>query len=541
MHHLAILLLFANTLAASDCEIKPLPGDKWPALPQATNAIAVAEVLALYQNEALDWRVFARAGGYKPLGDYVNWSEAMSNGAKSARGTTDPNGVTMITYDNRATFVYNPVSIAQQALWYHSESMKGVVLNPWFWPNVDKLAEMQRSDGAFPYAFDHVAHGKLYTNWVSGMAQGMATSAMLRAYEMSSDSKYFQSASNSIRFMLQNHPNGGLGDLGDLDPSLKRYPMIREYPYEPDSYVLDGSLFAMLSLLDWSLHDPTAICLFNRLAHSIKRILPYYDVGGAPAVDLAHLVYGEQPSLPSGYMRINIALIWHLSQHVDDEQIRQTWRKWASYVGQPLDPALISITPSPGGSLVLSGWGTNHVKLETTRDLSESWEEIPIEFKQSSIAIQNLPETIFFKVTPATPLIDAITRNGSFDFWNSPTNLSSWSAFDNIVGNIIPRQGFHLSFAVGNEGGFQGIRSFILTPGKQYRVNFSAKSSSPGNMHLYLGTSGNPVASVLMGPNWTSYSFTGTAANTSRALALLSNATNAIISIDDLEAWELNW
>lgn len=245
------------------------------------------------------------------------------------------------TYDSGKTWVYQPVQMAQYCLWLHSHWKHGGVLSNAFWVNVEHLVGTQREDGAFAMDFDLPWQQPLASGWTSGLAQGQVVSVLTRAYQITQDPRYGDAARAGVRFMLKPESEGGcLGTLADLNPSLSEYSMIIEYPYHPDSYTLNGSLFALLGLYDWMVYDPSVECVLKELAKTIGVILPYYDIQsnaqGYSAYNLQHISQGKAPEIQPIYHQYNTMLVWAVDSFLPNPDYSRTWRSWASYVGQPL-------------------------------------------------------------------------------------------------------------------------------------------------------------------------------------------------------------
>lgn len=84
------------------------------------------------------------------------------------------------------------------------------------------------------------------------MAQGVALSALARAYNATKDARYLEAGERSLAFISVEKKDGGAKtSLADLHPSLKGYVYFLEYQTEPDVYTLNGYMFALLGLYDW--------------------------------------------------------------------------------------------------------------------------------------------------------------------------------------------------------------------------------------------------------------------------------------------------
>ncbi len=153
---------------------------------------------------------------------------------------------------------YHPVNMCQRALVYldlfhqaGDSSNLSLAL-----AYVDRLlAEADRFDSAlyFPYRFDYKVNKRddavMKAPWYSGMAQGQALSAVVRAFELTCDSVYLDASgrifSSLTRLRGQSEP------WVAFDDSLGCY-WIEEYPTSPrPSMTLNGFIFAIFGLYDY--------------------------------------------------------------------------------------------------------------------------------------------------------------------------------------------------------------------------------------------------------------------------------------------------
>lgn len=240
---------------------------------------------------------------------------------------------------------YNPVTLSQYALGAYNDYLAGGSITSLI-RAADKLIEMQRDDGAFPYDFRyrHYTVTLAYApGWFSGMAQGQALSALGRAYMVTGEKKYLDAGNKALAFLQVRHPNGPMTDLADLDPSLSGYIFFQEYLVEPNVYTLNGFMFTLLGLHDWSQLAPSeeANELFDRGMETLVKILPYYDIGTFSAYDLSYITHAAQPyqvsrkpHLAAHYHRVHIELLLALYSVTNEPMLKQFADRWLSYVEQ---------------------------------------------------------------------------------------------------------------------------------------------------------------------------------------------------------------
>lgn len=103
-----------------------------------------------------------------------------------------------------------------------------------------------------PYGFTINAHGSadhiMEAPWYSGMAQGVALSAMVRLYKITGDEKYL----NFAHKLFASFKNYGKGELiWTVFIDEDGYYWIEEYPGTIPDRVLNGFIFAIFGLYDY--------------------------------------------------------------------------------------------------------------------------------------------------------------------------------------------------------------------------------------------------------------------------------------------------
>jgi hypothetical protein len=227
----------------------------------------------------------------------------------------DEDGVPLVKQDGK--FQYNPVTVAQFGLKRYSKNRNDDLLKA-----ADRLILLQRSDGAFTYDFsypDYWVGGASYKpGWVSGMAQGQALSVFARAYYLTHNGQYLKAGERALSFMQVPFPKGPMTDLSSLDPSLRSYSFIAEYPNNPQCYTLNGYIFTLLGLYDWwkEIGSPTARHMFEDGSRTLEKIVPYYDIGAFSAYDLCYITRARhepylniKPLMIAGYQGFHVELL----------------------------------------------------------------------------------------------------------------------------------------------------------------------------------------------------------------------------------------
>ncbi|WP_160346021.1 D-glucuronyl C5-epimerase family protein [Adlercreutzia mucosicola] len=267
----------------------------------------------------------------------------------------DEDGIPTVQYSDG--WFYNPVTIAQQALRVYgsylqtqsaADKEKFLHFANWFISN-------QEENGSFPYDFSFAMRPTviLPRGFVSSMAQGQVLSVLARAFVVTDDEKYLACGARALDFMLQSGDTdifqGGSRSLEDLcnsNSDMKEYRELRiyeEYVFDPSTYVLNGDLYALLGIADWSAvasenyGAAKAKASFEEGIKAIEVMLPYYDFYGWSSYDLLQYTADDlDPHFGSRYAhRCHIELLHVLADLSGSETLAKYAKKFAEYADDP--------------------------------------------------------------------------------------------------------------------------------------------------------------------------------------------------------------
>ncbi len=235
---------------------------------------------------------------------------------------------------------YHPIQIARTALFSATQytASRDPQYLEWMRRGADKLLSLMDGSGALRYPIDYpLYYGvRLERGWTSGMAQGVALSALARTYQLTCDERYLHAGRKVLAHLLTPIEAGGTAtDLRHLDPALSDYVWFEEYPVAKPAYTLNGFMYALLGLYDWSLVDAgsAARVQFEEGVRSLVQVLPCYDHDGFTAYDLSPLVYGAAPNFNPHYHAVHITQLSALHA-ITGEPALQTWAaRWYAAVG----------------------------------------------------------------------------------------------------------------------------------------------------------------------------------------------------------------
>lgn len=329
---IALLSLAAGFLAGSSAE-------RWPVHVVSPDAREKgATVAAKYVHDKTATHL--RAQYYGSDGDYLNYGKYVSH-SESERLRKDDLGLPLllVSVDITGTkeWQYVPGTLANFALAAHGRFLREHAPLKTFLDAASKLKELVGPDGALRnnYRFRHYSQPAEYPlGWISGMDQGLALSVFYRAYKLTGDESYVEAGNRVLDFLQVPFPGGPMNTLSDLDPTLNGYIWIDEYLATPNVYTLNGYMFALLGLYDWSRVSTVARGLFEQGVASLEKMLPYFDVGSFSTYDLSYIT-NPQPDGPhfgQGYHGLHIAQLKALYSVTGAEIFDSTARRWLSYV-----------------------------------------------------------------------------------------------------------------------------------------------------------------------------------------------------------------
>ena len=290
----------------------------------------VKGAVSSYKQQGFDYRPYL--ANYSALGPYLNWGIA-----DKPSPILDEDGIPLAK--NGDDLVYNPVTIAQYALREHAMYLSGdAAALARFMKSAERLVAMEQPDGSLPYkyAWDYYLTKQTFKpGWLSGMAQGQALSVYARALDVTHDTRYLDAGRRALTLMMRPIATGGTAStLVDIRRSWVSRPFIEEYIAQPYSYTLNGYMFALLGLYDWSRADPSSRASSDFAAglESLKTVLPLYDLKGFSAYDLGYINYRVRPHTNAIYHMIHIYELHALNSVAPDPVLKHWEQIWAADV-----------------------------------------------------------------------------------------------------------------------------------------------------------------------------------------------------------------
>ncbi|RMF69123.1 MAG: hypothetical protein D6743_02395 [Calditrichaeota bacterium] len=246
----------------------------------------------------------------------------------------DARGLPLVDYGSKWGQRHNPVTIAQFGLFHlqrfaHSrdEAALGPVRAAVDWL-VENLRPWRGEIGAWIYDVDLDFYGPT-APWISGMAQGQGISLLLRAYPRVKSERSLECSRQAFRAFLKPVAEGGV---------VSSFPdgtlVFEEFPTAPRSLVLNGHLFALLGIYDFSefWQDKAARELFSVAVDGLKRNLSRYDTGFWNLYDLHPTRRLASPM----YVKVHVQLLNILSELTGDDFFAAYAGRWQQYLKSPV-------------------------------------------------------------------------------------------------------------------------------------------------------------------------------------------------------------
>lgn len=333
-------LLVAAALACAACLLSGfalwLNREHWPETMRTPEFVALAhEQELLYIKNKINTHL--RAQDYSADGDYLNYGKYVFH-SPGPRLRLDEKGlpqlIVAVDYNGTKEWQHVPGNLANFALASHGRYIMGKGTLEQFIDAADKLVELVGPDGALRnnYRFRHYSQPKEYPiGWISGMDQGLALSVFHRAYTLTKDRKYLDAGERAYHFLMRAYPDGPRNTLADLNPSLKSYIWFDEYLAEPNVYTLNGYMFTLFGLYDWSqTGSKEAGETFEKGLDSLEKMLPYYDLGFFSAYDLSFMTNPGQkePHFGTGYHGLHAGQLKALYSITGRQELNRVADRW---------------------------------------------------------------------------------------------------------------------------------------------------------------------------------------------------------------------
>ncbi len=141
----------------------------------------------------------------------------------------------------------------------------------------DWLIENQEDDGSWRIGHKNPIYSDLPDPWPSAMAQGLAISALLRAYRATGKTACLDGAKKAAWYLERDVCDGGVKREFEKD-GIAGF-VYEEYPRSALSGVLNGYISAVFGICELSEVESGFETLRNKNIRNLLQILPLYDTG----------------------------------------------------------------------------------------------------------------------------------------------------------------------------------------------------------------------------------------------------------------------
>lgn len=251
-------------------------------------------------------------------------------------GTRDPNIPWQgIAFDSVGVVVvrglHNPVTVAQYALYSYERLLRGVPRSEeTFFTQIEWLVKAQPPDGSYFYDLALPDYG-VERGFISAMAQGLAASALVRAYVLTRRERYREAAIRACELLKRDVRDGGVTFLNDENVFFEE--VASAWP----CHILNGHLFAAFGLWDLArlgLADGRLCDLHERAVRTLREWLPYFDCGDW---SYYHLAVRNRRRCYANivYHQLHIAQLHIYAAMTGVERFERTAQRWESGLRRP--------------------------------------------------------------------------------------------------------------------------------------------------------------------------------------------------------------
>jgi len=165
--------------------------------------------------------------------------------------------------------------------------------------------------------------------WVHGMAQGLAISALLRAYQLINDETFLYAAEKAYGAFERDIEDGG---VRFVDPDGNVW--FEEYAILPPPHILNGFIFTLFGIYDFYrvTKEEKALILFNEGIKTLEKNLHLYDNGYWSLYNLIH----KYPSTGS-YHSLHITQLRALYELTGKDIFDEYAERWERYANRSIN------------------------------------------------------------------------------------------------------------------------------------------------------------------------------------------------------------
>lgn len=195
------------------------------------------------------------------------------------------------------------------------------------------LIKTQVADGCWYVNYDYHygvrEAGVCKAPWVSALSQGWGISCLVRAFYLTGESKYLNSALNGLKPFTKDVTEGGV-----QRKVFNQYIMYQEYPTETPTHILNGFMFSLLGIYDLykATNDNHVKALFDTGVDTLINTVSMYDLGNVSSYDLTHIIIpGNASKFHYGYHLTHVKELSALNSILNNDILSKVMKRWLSY------------------------------------------------------------------------------------------------------------------------------------------------------------------------------------------------------------------
>jgi glycosyltransferase involved in cell wall biosynthesis len=248
----------------------------------------------------------------------------------SAAFRLDHEGI-IVTRGSIGPAYHNPVSACLYALGRHTQALdaagpdatmiRGAALDGLL-TQARHLRRSQDGNGGWRYPVPAPRY-RVEPGWYSGMAQGLAVSVLLRAFDLTAEQSYLDAADAAAILLLCPIGAGGCADFDQLGR-----PFLEECPSDPPCHILNGAVFALFGLRE--LDERNGGDFSGPAARRLAAQLGEFDLGYWSRYDLRFTAPASH-----AYHCLHISLLTAAGRVLDDCRFTDMARCWSQYLSRP--------------------------------------------------------------------------------------------------------------------------------------------------------------------------------------------------------------
>jgi len=220
----------------------------------------------------------------------------------------DTDGVILSKIPYTQNYNYHVTAISSYAICNIEDKKK-------FSPQIKWLINNINDNGAYIHNFTLPFYENFPKKWIGGLAQGLAISALIRAYRKTNDKNYLITAKSAFKCLKNNCIY--VDEFGDK--------WIEEYPIHPPLHILNGYIYAAFGIYDLleEIKDKNVEKIWQETIETLIKNISKYDIG-------YWSYYSLKDSMPSTefYHRIHIKQLNKLNQIYPNDELKKYADKW---------------------------------------------------------------------------------------------------------------------------------------------------------------------------------------------------------------------